>query len=462
MNKTSNKPIMRKLLTLLLLVSVSTFAQNEDSVMIRKIYNQILTNGESYKVLTHLTKKIGPRLSGSEGAAKAVQYTKKVMEDYGFDRVFLQDVLVPHWERGAKEVAYIEVKGKKITVPIAALGGSVATSAAGVKAEVIEVKNFEELKALGTEKVKGKIVFFNRPLDPTKLNTFEAYGGAVNQRGQGASEAAKYGAVGAIVRSMTTVNDDNPHTGGLRYAPNLPMLPAAAISTNGANLLSQLLKENPTLKFYYKQNCKTFEDAPSHNVVGEMKGSEKPDEIIVVGGHLDSWDLAEGAHDDGAGCVQAIEVLQTLKALGYKPKRTLRVVMFMNEENGLRGGTKYADLAKQNKENTISAIESDNGGFTPRGFGMTGTDAQISKVVSWKNLLSPYGLHEIGKGGGGADIGPLGQQGTLLIGFKPDSQRYFDFHHTQIDKLEGVNERELKLGSASMAAVMYLLDKYGL
>lgn len=453
---------MKKIVVLLLFCSFSVFSQDSDSLVIQKIYNEILAKSEAYKTLTHLSKKIGPRLSGSTGAAKAVQYTKKVMEDYGFERVFLQDVMVPHWVRGQKETAFIEAGKQKINVPIAALGGSIATPATGIKAEVIEVRNFEELEALGTAKVKGKIVLFNRPMDATKVNTFEAYSGAVNQRGAGASQAAKYGAVGAIVRSMTTLQDDSPHTGGMRYATGVPMIPTAAISTNGANLLSKMLKENPKLQFYFKQSCESLPDAPSHNVVGEIKGTEKPDEIIVVGGHLDSWDLAEGAQDDGAGCVQSIEVLRALKALNIKPKRTIRVVMFMNEENGLRGGTKYADLAKQNNEKHIAAIESDNGGFTPRGFGMVGTDAQIAKVSVYKNLLSAYDLKEIGRGSGGADIGPLGQQGTLLIGFKPDSQRYFDFHHAKTDTLEAVNERELNLGAASMAALVYLLDKYGL
>jgi carboxypeptidase Q len=453
---------MKKHFIYLLFLSFSAFSQDSDSLIIKKIFDEALSKGEAYKMLTYLTKSIGPRLSGSDGAAKAVQYTKKTMEGYGFDRVFLQDVMVPHWVRGKKEEAYIESGKQKIKVPIAALGGSVATPAMGIKAEIIEVKTFEELKALGTEKVKGKIVLFNRPMDATKINTFTAYGGAVNQRGGGASEAAKYGAVGAIVRSMTTLQDDNPHTGGMRYTTGIPMIPTAAISTNGANLLSKMLKENPKTQFYFKQNCETLPDAPSHNVVGEIKGSEKPDEIIVVGGHLDSWDLAEGAQDDGTGCVQSIDVLRVLKALGIKPKRTIRAVMFMNEENGLRGGTKYADLAKQNNEKHIAAVESDNGGFTPRGFGMVGTDAQIAKIAAYKSLLAEYGLSEIGKGSGGADIGPLGQQGTLLIGFKPDSQRYFDFHHAQTDKLEAVNERELNLGTASMAALIYLIDKYGM
>ena len=451
---------MKRTFTLFLgLVAGVAHAQNADSLTIRKIYNEALSNGKSYEWLRYLTKQVGPRLSGSEGAQKAVDWTKQVMEQQGFDRVFLQDVLVPHWVRGKKEEAYFRSGKQKTTVPIAALGGSVATGPKGVEAGVIEVMSFPELRALGADKVKGKIVFFNRPMDPTKINTFEAYSGAVDQRANGATEAAKLGAVGAIVRSMTTAHDDNPHTGGMRYATGVPLIPTAAISTNAADLLSKSLKDNPSLTFYFKQNCESLPDAKSYNVVGEIKGSEKPDEIIVVGGHLDSWDLAEGAHDDGAGCVQSIEVLRIMKALGIKPKRTIRAVMFMNEENGLRGGVQYADQAKKNNEKHVAAVESDNGGFTPRGFGIVGTPDQRAKVVPWKSLLAPYGLAEIGPGGGGADIGPLAQLGTVLFGFKPDSQRYFDFHHTPVDNFESVNQRELELGAASMAALVYLLDQ---
>lgn len=448
---------MLKFIFLFLFSVVAVFAQNQDSIFIKKIYDETLSKGEAYSNLRVLCKSIGPRLSGSIGAKKAVEFTKKVMESYGFDRAYLQDVTVPHWTRGDKEEAYFIKDGKKVKVPIAALGGSIATSVSGLVAEVIEVQNFKELKELGEEMVKGKIVFFNRPMDATKINTFEAYGGAVDQRGGGASQAAQYGALGVIVRSMNLRNDDFPHTGSMRYAGGR-MIPAAAISTNAANELSNALKSNPKVKFYFKQNCQTLEDAPSHNVIGEIVGSEKPEEIIVIGGHLDSWDLAEGAHDDGTGCMQSIEALRTLKAIGYKPKRTIRVVMFMNEENGLKGGTTYADVAEKKKEKHIYAIESDSGGFTPRGFGIVGNDQQVSILTDFKPLLSPYGLHEIGRGSGGADIGPLAKTGTVIIGFKPDSQRYFDYHHASNDTFETVNKRELELGAASMAALVYLLD----
>ena len=433
-----------------------------DSVFIKKLFDEALSNGKAYKWLRELCYDVGPRLSGSEGAKKAVRYTEQLMKEEGFDKVFLQDVMVPHWVRGKSERAYIQEGGQQTSVPIAALGGSVATPDGGISAQVIEVKNFQELRELGKEKVQGKIVFFNRPMDPTKRNTFEAYGGAVDQRGNGATEAAKLGAVGAIVRSMTTRLDDFPHTGSMRYGAGVPMIPTAAISTNAAELLSRKLKQNPSLTFFFEQFCETLPEAPSHNVIGELKGGRYAGEIIAVGGHLDSWDMGQGAHDDGTGCVQSIEALRLLKALGYTPQRTLRAVMFMNEENGLRGGITYADLAKQKQEKHMAAIESDRGGFTPIGFGIVGSPAQKARIMAWQPLFAAHGLHEIGPGGGGADIGPLAQQGTVLLGLVPDSQRYFDYHHAASDVFEAVSERELAMGAAAMAAMIYLLDKYGL
>jgi carboxypeptidase Q len=444
--------------------SLCSTAQNlpADSIVIRQIFNEALTNGKSYETLRHLCTQIGPRLSGSAGAAKAVAYTRQLMESYGFDRVYLQDVMVPHWVRGEKETAAIIINKRKVAVPICALGGSVGTGKKGIKAPVVEVKNFAELKQLGRAKVQGKIVFFNRPMNPTYIETFRAYADAVDQRGSGAIEAAKLGAVGTIVRSMNLALDDYPHTGSTRYEEGGVKIPAAAISTNGAELLSQQLKENPDLQFAFKMNPLTLPDAPSHNVIGEIKGSEHPEEIIVVGGHLDSWDLAEGAHDDGTGCMQAIEVLRLMKTLNIKPKRTIRAVMFMNEENGLRGGREYAAQALANKEKHIAAIESDAGGFTPRGFSIDATPDKIQEITKWRNLLTPYGLQNIGAGGGGADIGPLKNDNIALIGFRPDSQRYFTVHHAASDTFDKVNRRELELGGASMAALLYLIDKYGL
>ncbi|KAA5547446.1 M20/M25/M40 family metallo-hydrolase [Adhaeribacter rhizoryzae] len=444
------------------LFSSQAQGQQPDSAVIRNIYREALTQGKSYENLRYLCTQIGPRLSGSEGAAKAVTYTQKLMESYGFDRVYLQDVMVPHWVRGEKEKAFFKSSVGKQEVPICALGGSVGTGKKGIKAQVVEVQSFEELQQLGREKVQGKVVFFNRPMNPAYIEAFLAYRDAVNQRSSGAIEAAKLGAVGAIVRSMNLALDDFPHTGSTRYEEGVTKIPAAAISTNGAELLSRQLKAGPNLEFNFKMNPQTLPDAPSHNVIGEIKGSEHPEEIIVVGGHLDSWDLAQGAHDDGTGCMQAIEVLRLLKVLNIKPKRTIRAVMYMNEENGLRGGRKYAEVALANKENHIAALESDAGGFTPRGFSIDASPNKVADIAKWKELLVPYGLNNIAAGGGGADIGPLKNDKIALIGFRPDSQRYFEVHHAASDTFDRVNQRELELGGASMAALIYLIDKYGL
>jgi hypothetical protein len=371
--------------------------------------------------------------------------------------------MVPKWVRGTPEFAYIESKpGFTTNVPICALGGSVATPSGGLKANVIEVQGLEELEKLGRDKIKGKIVFYNRPMEAALINTFEAYGGCVDQRSSGAREAAKYGALGVIVRSMNLRLDDYPHTGAMNYGdiPDTEKIPAAAISTNAAELLSTTLKLDPTIQFYFKQNCKTLDDVPSFNVIGEIRGSTFPEEIMVVGGHLDSWDLGDGSHDDGAGCVQSMEVLRLLKKTGYSPKRTLRVVLFMNEENGLRGGRQYAAEALAKQENHVFALESDSGGFTPRGFSFDSSDADFDVILEWKRLFEPYLVHQFIQGGSGADIGPLKKDGMILAGLRPDSQRYFDHHHAEYDTFEHVNKRELELGAAAMASLIYLVDKY--
>ncbi len=457
---------MKHLLTLLLtLVVISSSAQNsKDKVQIRKIFDEALERGDSYEMLRYLTKNIGGRLSGSPQAAAAVEWSRQQMMTYGFDTVYLQPVMVPHWVRGKKEIGRI-VNSKKlgaVNVNVVALGNSVGSGPAGVLGNIIEVQDFQELAKLGKAKIEGKIIFFNRPMDPKLMDTFAAYSGASNQRGSGPSEAAKYGAIGVVVRSLSSFTDDVPHTGGTRYGLNIPKIPAVAISTEGADLLSSLLKDDADLRFYFETHCEMLPDVLSYNVVGEIKGSEFPDEIIAVGGHLDSWDLSEGAHDDGAGCVQSIEVLRIMKAMDYQPKRTIRAVMFMNEENGLMGGRKYAELAVENNENHIAAMESDRGGFLPVGFGISGTTTQQDKLLSWKPLFEPYNIYQFKRGGGGADISPLRTQDVPTIGYLPDSQRYFKYHHTGIDNFEVVNQRELELGAAAMASVIYLIDQYGL
>jgi Peptidase family M28 len=455
---------MKKITILLLFQSFFVFSQNSDEQKLKEIYHQALTNSKCYSWLDDLSNKVGARLSGSDGAAKGVLYTKQELETLGLDRVFLQEVMVPHWVRGEKEVAYFKSGKLKTTIPVSALGGSIATSKSGITAEVIEVQSIKELETLGTEKIKGKIVFFNRPMQADAIQSFVAYGGCVDQRWGGAKVASKYGAVATIVRSMNLRLDDFPHTGAQSYGdiPKSQYIPTAAISTNGAELLSQNLKSNPKLTFYLKQSCETLPDVLSYNVIGEIKGSETPENIMVVGGHLDSWDLADGSHDDGAGCVQSMEVLHLFKIMGYKPKNTIRVVLFMNEENGGKGGDKYQELSLKNNENHIFAMESDSGGFSPRGFSMECDTANFDKISSYKSLFEPYLIHVFSKGHSGSDIEDLTSKKIVKVGLQPDSQRYFDYHHAANDKFDAVNKRELELGAATMTSLIYLIDQHGI
>jgi len=456
---------MKEYLKLIMLFSFfSIFSQNDEQ-MIKKIFDSSLSNSKSYELLDYLSNEIGGRLSGSLNAKRAVEWGRDELKNIGFDKVWLQEVMVPKWVRGPKEFALIETQpGTTFNVDVCALGGSVATPSVGIKANVIEVHDFEELKELGKDKIDGKIIFFNRPMQPNLINTFQAYGEAVNQRTSGAAEAVKYGAIGVIIRSMSLRLDDYPHTGTMSYGslPPSKRIPAAAISTNAAEKLSNLLKINPNLKFLLRQQCKQFKDVMSHNVIAEIKGSVYPDEIILVGGHLDSWDIGDGSHDDGAGIVQSMDVVNILKNIGYKPKRTIRVVLFMNEENGTRGAKKYFEVSKRNNLNHIFALESDAGGFTPRGFSFTSNAENFSVIKNWKYLFDPYLIQSFVIGGSGADISLLKTNNNVLAGLRPDSQRYFDYHHAASDTFDAINKRELELGTFAMTSLIYLFDKYGI
>ena len=452
------------LVSLLTLNFSNSQTSQENSVFIDKIYDEALSNGKSYEWLDYLSNQIGGRLSGSINYERSVKWGKEELDLLEIDSVWLQPVMVPKWVRGAPEYAHIETRpGNNISVPIVALGGSISTPSIGISANVVEVKSFKELRDIGRDSVSGKIVFFNRPMDVTLINTFQAYSGSVNQRTQGAVQAAKLGAVGVIVRSMTTTLDNYPHTGSMYYE-GLSLsqrIPAAAISTNGAELLSSMLSLNPKIKFFFRQNSRNFPDVLNHTVIGEIKGSEKPDEIIVVGGHLDSWDLGDGSHDDGAGIVQSMEVLRIFKSLNYIPKRTIRVVLFANEENGLRGGNKYAEVAKLKNEKHFFAIESDAGGFTPRGISFDTSDTEFKSLKKFEKYFNDYGVSFL-QGGSGADIGPLKDGNIILAGLRPDPQRYFDYHHAASDTFDKINKRELELGAATMASIVYLMDNYKL
>jgi len=442
-------------------LGVSGKTQN-DSLFLRSIYNVALEEGEAYANLRSLCKDVGARLSGSLEAERAVEWGFNLLRNYPFDTVFKMPVLVPHWIRGDVESAGMQLKnGARVQFSVKTLGGSVS-SEGRLAADVVEVKGFEQLELMGEDKVKGKIVFFNRAFDKKLINTGSAYGGCVNQRVYGASIAAELGAVGVLVRSMTHLKDRHAHTGSVVYDTLKPKIPALALSVEDADLLHNKLSKNKVAKVFLHTNAQALPDVLSHNVIAEIRGSETPENIITVGGHLDSWDVGEGAHDDGAGVVHSIEALRILLELGYKPKNTLRVVLFMNEENGNRGGKKYAAVAKEKGERHIAAIESDAGGFLPLGFSMDAAPEKVAKMKSWSSMLKPYQLYFFEKGWGGVDIGPLKEQGVPLIGLRPDSQRYFDFHHADTDVFENVHQRELELGCAAVSSLIYLIDQYGL
>lgn len=440
--------------------------QNADAFAIKSIYDKALSEGECYDWLRHLTKEVGPRLSGSKEAANAVEDMRQLMDTLGFDTVYLQPCVVPRWERGTPASASIVSgsieSGRELNVT--SLGNTLGTGPGGVSAPIVEVFSLDEVETIGRDGIAGKIVFFNRPMDPTQLNTFSAYGGAGDQRVYGLVKAAKYGAAGVLVRSLTTRLDDNPHTGTTASEDGVERIPALAVSTNDAEFLSGLLKKGE-VRVEMKSYGRELEPVESFNVIGEIKGSEFPQEIILVGGHLDSWDLGEGAHDDGTGVVHSLQVLPLLKKIGHRPKRTFRCVLFMNEENGLEGGRAYWKASNDAGEFHLAAIESDRGGFTPRGFSAQGRDdvftSHYKRVNDWLPLLEPYGL-SFTTGGSGADISGLLEQGGLLLGILPDSQRYFDYHHTGIDTFEAVNKRELELGAAAITSLVYLIDNYGL
>ncbi len=439
-----------------------TDPMSSSSDIVSALLKHGLSEQQAYQNLAELTGTIGGRLSGSPQAAKAVKWGEALMKKLGFQNVRLQHVMVPHWVRGKVEKAWIVGRKGRKNIPLAmcALGGSIATPKKGITAEVIEVHSLAEAKALGSE-AKGKIIFFNRPMDPTLISTFAAYGRAVDQRGGGASAAASVGGVGALIRSMTLVVDDVPHTGVMYYQDSIPKVPTAALSTVAANRLSEELKRNPHLRVHFALDCKTLPDVQSANVIGELAGTEFPNEVVVMGGHLDSWDKGKGAHDDGAGVTQSIEALRLIKELGLKPKRTIRVVLFMNEENGSRGGEGYA-AQLPSKEKAVAAIESDAGGFDPRTFGVSADSSVFQKIASWASLLEPTDICSMRRGGGGEDISYLKDKGAALIGLVPSNQRYFDFHHSDKDVLANVNSRELELGAIAMASLAYFISEEGL
>ena len=465
--------MMKLKIALLLWVGCGLFPQlllaqtqdlRSDSALVREVFSEVLAHGEAHENLRVLCKDIGHRLSGSASADRAMAWGQGVMERYGADTSYIMPVTVPSWTRGnVAEATATSHDGTRTPLHITALGGSVPTP----NAEIIEgpLLVVRHLDALDTLDASGHIVLFNRPMDPLLINTGAAYGGAFDQRGGGASAAAKAGAIGVLVRSLTHALDTLPHTGSLRYKEDVPRIPAAAISTVDASKLARAYATSQgPIAIEMQMNCRDLGSVAQGNVIGEWRGSESPQEIITLGGHLDSWDIGEGAHDDGSGVVHTLEALRALKAVGYAPRHTMRFVLFINEENGNRGGKMYAKVAAEEHEQGlrhVAAMESDAGGFVPRGVRMDAPQDGVELIRSWSTTLEPYNLHYFGKGGAGVDIGPLKElePRPLLMGLVPDGQRYFDLHHSSQDVWENVHKRELELGAATCASMLVLLDR---
>ena len=451
-----------RLLSSIILAGLTYTASGQDSLMFRKLADEVLLHGTCYDNLRVLCKQVGHRLSGTPAAEKAVKWGEKAMRAAGADRVYLQPCDVPYWYRG-KESLELKINGQYRKVDALSLGNSDGTNGKTLEAPIVMVHNYDEFKALPESAVRGKIVFFNYRFRQDFVFTFNGYGDAVQYRVGSPNVAAQKGVAAVIIRSMSTGEDDYPHTGSMHYKDSVRHIPEMAIGNKTADLLEDACSKGPVMAKMTSE-CKMMPKmVRSYNVIGEIKGTYSPEHIITVGGHLDSWDVGEGAHDDGAGCVQAIEVIRAFKALGIRPKCTIRAVLFMNEENGLKGGQAYADSAKANKENHVMAIETDAGGFSPRGMSMGVSPEQRAAILKYKDLFLPYGVYDFNREGGGADISPLHNKMKVPVAeLLPDSQRYFDVHHTSNDVFETVNHRELKLGATVLSQFIWLVSEHEL
>ncbi|WP_288460855.1 M28 family peptidase [uncultured Chryseobacterium sp.] len=449
---------MKKILgTTLTLLGLTVFGQaKEDSIQFAKISTEILNKGKAYNELRELTKNIGHRLSGSASYEKAVTWAEQKLRDAGADKVWLQEVMVPVWVRGKESLQIKTSGGKWKSLKMLSLGNSEGTGGKDVSGEIIMVRSMEEYDKLSPEQVKDKIVFFNYPFSQTYIETFRGYGDAAKYRSTAASLTAKKGGKFAIIRSLSSAFDDVPHTGSMRYQDD-KKIPAVAVGSTTADELAELLKSQKiTAKL--NSNCGMKGEKLSHSVIGEITG-KKDKSVIVVGGHLDSWDVGEGAHDDGSGIVQSIEVLRTFKNLGIHNNHTIRVVCFANEENGVKGGVMYGKTVKENNEKHLFAIETDAGGFTPRGISLEMDNEKRKQIQSWADLFLPYGVYDFKNTYSGTDLYPLHDLGIPTAELVPDSQRYFDIHHTEEDTFEKVNRRELLLGASTLTQIIYMIDK---
>jgi carboxypeptidase Q len=452
-----------KIAAFTLTLALPLAAQQTDATA-ERLVDHILASRQSYETLSYLTDSIGPRLSGSTNAERAVRWTTQRFRDWGID-VRNEPVMVPHWVRGEERGRLVSHRDQKIV--LTTLGGSIATPVAGITADVVEVTSYEQLDALGS-KVKGKIVFYNKPMDMALIESgkaFQAYSDAVVFRGVGASRAAAYGAVAAVVRSVASASLRTPHTGSLRYEEGKPKIPAAAVSTEDADLMHRLLAKGEKVRMHLVLTPRKLPDVRSANVVAEIRGTEHPEEIVLIGGHLDSWDLGTGAIDNGSGVSMVMEAIRAMHELGIRPKRTIRAVLFMNEENGLRGGKAYFANAAEREElhRHVAAIESDAGADHPVGFITTLSGPTVDRLKARMRVLSRIApMYFESSKHTGADTSPLTDAGITGFGLVPNPRHYFDYHHTPADTLDKVDPKALAQNSAALAALAYVLAEEGL
>ncbi|MCT4665336.1 MAG: M20/M25/M40 family metallo-hydrolase [Flavobacteriales bacterium] len=430
--------------------------------LVDSFFHTSLENSWAYQDLKFLCKEIGARLSGTEELEDAINWIDTLAQNTFYaDTVYRQEVMVPKWSRG-RENAYCYSKNGRKKLKVSQLGFSVGTGLYKINGLGIYFNDLEELKEADKEEVSGKIVVIDKAFDDKLYDPFHAYGACISQRTTAAVEAAKKGAIAVLIRSLTNEWDEHPHTGTMAYQEGVDSIPAAALSWESAENLRNILAEDPETTIYLKLVAENEAPTLSHNVIAELKGKKSPEKIITIGAHIDSWDIGEGAHDDGAGVVQVLDVLRLFEKYQYQNNHTIRFVWFTNEENGAKGALKYAQMAEKNHENHLFAIESDRGGFSPRGFSYFCQDpVKKQTFLSQIDALKKYGIHIAQEGYPGVDIFPLKKvdSSVLLVGLYPDPQRYFAYHHAKSDVFESVNRRELQLGAASMASLAYLLDQ---
>ncbi len=438
---------------ILFIISTVVSGQPKFTSNHKKISSQLigtsLANTKGFDRLTYLNDYYGPRLSGSQVLENGIDWIVEEMKKDGFDKVWTQPVMVPHWVRG-KESATLNTPIQK-NLPMVSLGGSIGTPKDGITGEIMVVNSFEELEERSSE-AKGKIVLFNVE--------FTTYGQTVQYRTNGASAAAKHGAIASVIASVASYSMQTPHTGVMRYEEGVKKIPHAALTVEDANLIERFIKRGEKVELTLNMEAKTLPDAESRNVIAEITGSEFPDQIIVMGGHIDAWDNGHGSMDDGGGCVAAWEALRLIKETGQRPKRTIRVVLWTNEENGLRGANEYLRWVQEEEkslEKHVLAMESDSGVFDPIGFGFSGSDEAYNILLSIGELLKPIESGKVTKGGGGADIGPLMRNGVPGMGLRVEGSKYFWFHHTAVDTIDKLNIYDFNECVATMAVFAYMV-----